>query len=258
LAICPQKSLVWSGEIQIKKKLSDMKYETAKLEQEMNRKFATLIAAAMTVTAAGAANAATVTLTTSAGPAAGAQVETFDELALGVPAPNTNLAGISGAKLNVTGTQPSEIVQGSVANQYVAPFPTGGVDTTHYLAVYGGGSATFTLSHAATYLGLLWGSVDDYNTIKFLDAANNVLTTFTGLDFISHEGNQAAAGTFYANFNSSVPFSKIVMTSGANAFEVDNVSISTVPLPAALPLFGAAVAGMSFLGRKRAKAKAAS
>jgi hypothetical protein len=218
---------------------------------------ATLIAAVMAVAASSAANAAAVTLTTSTGPIGGAQVETFDELGLGVPAANQSLAGIGGATLNVTGSHVPEIVNGSSSGNYAAPFPVSGVDTTNYLSVFGGGKATITLAKSANYLGLLWGSVDTYNTIQFLDGADNVLTTFTGNDFAVNNGNQGLAGTFYANFFSNVPFLKVVLTSSANSFEVDNIAISSVPLPAALPLFGAALAGMGAIGRKRRKAQAA-
>jgi hypothetical protein len=213
------------------------------------------MAVAMATGIAGAANAATVTLDTShTGPLAGSSLETFDELGLGTPAANTPLNGLGGATLSVSNAQ---IVQGSSAGNYAAPFPVSGVDKTHYLSVFGGGTATITLAHAATNLGLLWGSVDRYNTISFLDGADNVLATFTGNDFAVNNGDQSLAGTYYANISSDIAFLKVVLTSTSNSFEVDNIAISAVPLPAALPLFGAALAGMSFVGRKRRKAATA-
>lgn len=209
--------------------------------------------AAMAVIASSAASAATVTLSTSLGPIGGASVENFNELGLGAVSSPTTLTGLDNATLTTSGAPTPAIVQGNNATVNIAPFPTGGVDTSNYLSVFGGSSATFTLSHAANYLGLLWGSVDAYNTITFLDGSNNVLNTFTGTDFVTHNGNQGAAGTFYANFVSSVPFLKVVLSSTANSFEVDDVAVSTVPLPAALPLFGAALIGMGVFGRKRRK-----
>jgi hypothetical protein len=227
-----------------------------KLERNvMKLSVAILVGAVLAVAAASAANAATVVLDTShTGPLAGSSVETFDGLALGTPAADTPLTGIGGATLNVSNAQ---IVKGSSSGQYAAPFPVGGVDKTNYLSVFGGGSATITLAHAATNLGLLWGSVDRYNSISFLDGADNVLATFTGDDFAVNDGNQSLAGTYYANISSDVAFLKVILTSASNSFEVDNIAISAVPLPAALPLFGAALAGMGVVGRKRRKAAAA-
>ena len=219
---------------------------------------ATLIAAVLAVAGGSAASAATVTLDNTTGHPIGNQIETFDELGLGSPAANTPLSGIGGATLSVTGgSQVPAIVQGSSSGNYAAPFPSSGVDTSHYLSVYGGGTATFTLAQPANYLGLLWGSVDSYNTIQFLGVGDAVLATFTGDDFIVHNGNQGAAGTYYANFFSDTSFLKVVLSSKSNSFEIDNVAISAVPLPAALPLFGAALAGMGVLGRKRRKAQLA-
>ncbi len=222
---------------------------------------ATLLAAVMAVGTASAANAAAVTLDSVTGHPLGSQIETFDALSTGAPADGTPLSGIGGATLSVTGL--TSIVNGSSGGNYAAPNPinpsnpASGIDTTNYLAVYGGGTATISLSKAANYLGLLWGSVDTYNTIKFLGAGDAELASFTGTDFATHNGDQSINGTFYANFISSVPFLKIVLSSSSNSFEVDNIAINTVPLPAALPLFGAALAGMGAFGRKRRKAQAA-
>lgn len=83
----------------------------------------------------------------------------------------------------------------------------------------------------------LWGSVDEYNTLDVLDAANNVFASFTG--------TQVSA---LANGNQTSPFTNPLVTltftgldrnkvsglqfsSGQNAFEFDNVSIATAPVP---------------------------
>jgi hypothetical protein len=215
-----------------------------------------IVAAATAVFASSAAHAASVHLNVSTGPRAGSQVETFDELPQGALSGTSTLSGIGGATIESTGTPDASIIKGTAADN-ASPFPTSGVDTTNYLSVFGGSSVTITLASTANYLGLLWGSVDTYNTIQFLDAANNVLDTFTGTDFAVHNGTQGAGGTFYANFVSDVPFLKVVLSSSSNSFEVDDVAISTVPLPAALPLFGAALLGMGAFKRKRRNGQAA-
>jgi len=209
---------------------------------------ALILAAAMAVLASSAASAA-VTFTTSNGPLAGSEVETFDNLSTGNLSGTTSLDGIGGASLTVNNGV-SAITNGSTTGVNAAPFPKSGIDTTNYLSVTGGSSVTITLARTANYLGLLWGSVDLYNEIDFVDQKGNV-TKFDGADFAVNNGNQGADGTFYANFVSTIPFLKIILTSSSNSFEVDNVAVSNVPLPAALPLFGAALLGMGAFARKR-------
>ena len=158
----------------------------------------------------------------------------------------------------LTGNSHSQFFKGTNPNN-ATPFG----DNTEYLSIgadngqgkSGAGEATFTMSHAAHYFGFLWGSVDTYNSLSFYDKLGNKIASFTGADMPTDNGAQNSTGTFYANFTSSVAIWKVVMTSTANAFEVDNIAISAVPLPAALPLFGAALAGMGVMGRRR-RAKA--
>lgn len=147
------------------------------------------------------------------------------------------------------------IRQGTTAT-YAAPWlstpaPNGSVDNTNYLSVQLGGVATFSLDKAAHYFGFLWGSVDKYNAITFLGAGDKLLASFTGADLPQSVGNRTLGGTFYANFTSSAEIMKVVLTSGLNAFELDNVRVAAVPVPAALPLFGAALAGLGLVARRR-------
>jgi len=129
-------------------------------------------------------------------------------------------------------------------------------DNTNYLAVDSGGQAIFTLSKPAHYFGFEWGSVDTFNTVQFFDG-DKLLATLTGKDVTTHGGTTGDLDTYYANFTSNLPITKVVMKSNGNAFEVDNVYVSSVPIPAALPLFGAAVAGLGAMGKRRRRKAAA-
>src|SRR6478752_10066500 len=45
-------------------------------------------------------------------------------------------------------------------------------------------------------ISLIWGSVDSYNTLEFLDAGNNVLASFVGSDiWVPANGNQSDPNT---------------------------------------------------------------
>lgn len=120
-----------------------------------------------------------------------------------------------------------------------------------YIAIQGGTSLTFTFAGPATYFGLLWGTVDDFNTATFYDG-DTVVGTFTGSDILNPPDGLSAV---YANFFAvDGTFTSVVLTSGGNSFEFDNVRVAATPLPAALGLFGVAVAGMGVFGVRRRRA----
>ncbi len=130
--------------------------------------------------------------------------------------------------------------------------PNGQADGTNFLAVEGGSTATFALSSPAHYVGFLWGSVDKGNMISFF-GKNGLLATFTGADMPNSQGKTGLGGTFYANFTTSAAILKVVLSSVCDGFEIDDVRVSAVPVPAALPLFGIALAGLGMVSRRRRK-----
>jgi hypothetical protein len=192
----------------------------------------------------------------------GVNYANFDGLPLGAA------GGISNG-ITVSFTGDGQAVQGSQSGVYAAPFlsngngtlfgdPNNGPDTTTYLST-GTGSVTLTMPGQEKYFGLLWGSVDKFNTLSFYDGST-LVGSLTGADVTSGaNGNQGEFGTFYVNINSSESFDKVVATSSQIAFELDNVAynVSAVPEPSSFILAFIGGVGAVTYKLKRRKAKAA-
>lgn len=130
--------------------------------------------------------------------------------------------------------------------QHVFPFS---VDTGTYAYVSAGESpVTLHLTGDMVYFGMLWGTVDSYNTIEFYDGAT-LVGSFTGSAVDSGADGTAVV---YANFwAADGTFDSVVFRTTQEAFEFDNVRVAPTPLPAALGLFGSAIVGMGALGLRR-------
>src|SRR4029453_2073891 len=163
----------------------------------------------------------------------GVSYRTFNTLPLGA-------AGGTSGGIGVSFTGDGQAVQGAASGLYAAPFlsnsngtlfgdaTVSGADATTYLSS-GIGSVTLSLPDPAMYFGMLWGSVDFYNTLQFYSGAT-LVGTLTGGDVNAFaNGDQGAAGTFYVNINSTLSFDKVVATSSQYAFEFDNVALNPVP-----------------------------
>ncbi len=133
--------------------------------------------------------------------------------------------------------------------------PTNGADATPYIAVYGGGTATFTFSTPQSNFGLLWGSIGTGDSLSFYDSANNLIGIASPTNFLPANADIGAwgeDGTYYVNINSTTPFSTVVATTDSNSFEFDDVAFAT-PEPASC---GLAVVGLGILGLMRRKESA--
>jgi hypothetical protein len=181
----------------------------------------------------------------------GVSYANFDNLPLGAA------GGVSGG-ITVLFSGNGQAVQGALSGEYAAPYlsngngtlfgdPNDGPDMTTYLTT-GTGSVTLMLPSLEKYVGLLWGSVDNYNTLSFYNGAN-LIGAITGSDVTaSANGNQGISGTFYANITSTESFDRIVATSSSNAFELDNVAFNPTAVPEPSSIIIAFIGGMGVLG----------
>lgn len=167
----------------------------------------------------------------------------FDDLALGNGGGSTTVIG-GVETVAVSFQTDGKTVTGS-AVQYAAPWLSGGngagfaagggnqannADSTKYLTT-GTGQAILTFSSPKQYLGILWGSIDNYNTLEFY-SGNTLVGSLTGTQVTAGaNGNQGVNGTLYVNINSDVAFNKVIAKSTSYAFEFDNVAFNTTPVP---------------------------
>ncbi len=217
-------------------------------------------------------SAASINATVGGAPA-GAYYLNFDDLPLGSTAGATTNGPNGSASIVIS--PDGKVVTGSVSGVYAAPYlsntngllfgdATGvGQDTTKYLttgSISANGSVEISFSTAMQYFGLLWGSVDDYNTLEFYDGTT-LVNRFTGLDVTaSADGDQGEYGTFYVNIITDGGFNRVVATSAGYAFEFDNVSYSELPLDAngqpvpdggmTLAMLGVSLSGLAWFRRK--------
>ena len=240
-----------------------------------------LVAAGALVAGLGFAATASAGLTASVGgvpTGSGLNYESFDSCVLfATPCTPSSL-------LSVVLTPNAMVVNGSQPGLYAAPYisnsngslfgdPTiSGQDTTNFLTTgsdgaMAGAAVTLNFTNSQRYLGLLWGSVDAYNTLTFysgLNGTGGVVDTFAGGQISGVAGtgncvggNQGSVGTCYVNINLSSPFMSVIATSSDYAFEFDNVAFSTntigVPEPGVVSMFllGLLLLGSGYWFKKR-------
>jgi hypothetical protein len=156
----------------------------------------------------------------------------------------------SGGGVITTGTTPGLYAQpyGSAGNYFsVGPSTSspGVIDLTSFGDIFN--------------LSLLWGSVDSYNTLYFLDSSFNILASFGGNSiFNPANGNQTDPNTnpvvsFSLNGGDESAFAYLGMTSDQNAFEIDDIAINGVPEPGtwAMMLLGFGAVGFAMRRRSR-------
>lgn len=158
-------------------------------------------------------------------------------------------AAVAGATANINA---APVLSGLNGIGFGSPNQPTGTDTTTYLTSGGlnaSSKATLTFATDQKYFGLLWGSVDTYNTLTFYKDGDEV-GSLTGAQVLAGaNGNQTATGTTYVNVLSDLFFDSVVATSSSQyAFEFDNVAYSPDPtLYSAVPEPTTFVAGALLL-----------
>lgn len=214
--------------------------------EKINR-LLTATAAACILAAVPAANAAlnfNINASVGGGAIANSSKVNFDDLTVG------NLAGIAttpSGNVAVAITLDGGIVA-SGASTYAMPVKSGNNDvdfnstTLNYLTtgIYQDpiqGSVTLTFNSPQNYLGLLWGSVDNYNKLTFFNGSMELgflMGDQLNLPSTFPYGNQGVNGTVYANIFTDQMFTKVVATSSQYAFEFDNIAVAAVPEPSTI------------------------
>ncbi len=228
-----------------------------------------MFAAVLSITSVSAAHAALIVSGSVGGAPTGVVLDNLDALPLG------SGGGTTATGVVVTFSPDAQVVTGSVTNQYAEPYLSGnngtgfgspdqpnGIDMTRYITSgsagsVGGAQVTMKLPALEVYFGLLWGSVDTYNTLSFFNG-NTLVGTVTGSGVTgSPNGNQGVQGTLYVNISSDLAFDTVVATSSQYAFEFDNIAYDTkdpfqpIPEPGTLLLLGSSLLGLSAKLRRR-------
>ena len=159
-----------------------------------------------------------------------------------------------------TGTTPAGnlLYTGSSSGQNANPFG----DNTQYVSVGTSAtpqSATLLVSSFANYIGLYWGSIDDYNNIliTYTDStSDSVNSNLYGLLSPSN-GDQGLLGSKYVNIFTDKAIASITFSSQQKAFEFDNVAIAAVPEPSTWAMMILGFFGVGFLAYRRKSSGAA-
>lgn len=133
--------------------------------------------------------------------------------------------------------------------------PSSGSVVINYAAFLAGIGSGFKVD----YLGFYWGSADNYNTLRFFNGIDEVLT-LTGNSLLGNNGGQSGnrvdpGSNVYVNidFAANEVFDRIELISTRRAMEVDNIviGVTQVSEPARIGLLGILLIGLRYFRRQR-------
>jgi hypothetical protein len=214
------------------------------------KKFLALSVGAVLFMASSAANAVVV-ISSSAGPNSPISGTTIDF--------NSNSVGTTGS-FSVGSTSfggGGVVVNGSLSNSYAAPASTGNFapDATNYMAILANQTETISFAALQSSFGLLWGSIDGFNTIQFFDHGVAVTGVIHGDGLgvpINANGDQASPNSNrYVTF-SNIVFDSVQLFSGQNSLEFDNVTtVAAVPEASSWAMMIIGFLGVGLLAYRR-------
>ena len=121
------------------------------------------------------------------------------------------------------------------------------------------GTIMFGKSGAST-VSFLWGSVDGYNALQFVDSLGNAVgSSFGGAMFPPSGGDQSVSRlvTFSFTGADAAKVAGMRLTSSSDAFEIDNVNVSAVPEASSWAMMIAGIGGAGGMLRRQPRRKLA-
>jgi hypothetical protein len=141
------------------------------------------------------------------------------------------------------------IVSGTSPNNYANPAGYAG----NYMAILDGHSETLNFSRPMDIFGLLWGSIDTYNSLEFLLNGVQVGAIIKGSDLaapIAASGDQLGPNSnAYVTF-SNLLFDEVILSSSGNSFEFSNVA-AAAPEPSTWAMMILGFFGVGFMAYRR-------
>jgi len=151
---------------------------------------------------------------------------------------------LQGGAETISFTGSSGIYSGNTSGVAAAPYTATGPDKLNYLAAEPKSAVSISFASQQQYFGVLWGSVDSYNSLTFYNN-NTVVATLTGNQIAANaNGNQTAVGSYIVNtdFTNGASFNRVVATSSSPAFEFDSVAFAATAVPITVASIAAATA----------------
>lgn len=170
----------------------------------------------------------------------------------------TEGSGTEAATVSFTGT--AGIYNGTTSGVAAAPYTPTGPQTSNYFAAEPNGTVSINYAASQQYFGILWGSVDTYNTLTFYNGSHEVGQLTGSAITANARGSQGANGSYFVNANfDGVTYNRVVASSSNPAFEFGVIAASQTqqtisPAPFGVPtgtLGGAAVLLVGLVVRAR-------